>query len=69
MSDEEELEGSELGTKTYWDGVYSVEVKNFKSHGDVGEVWFGDDSLVRIINWIVKCDNINQTDAIIDIGN
>ena len=37
--DVEELEGSELGTKDYWDGRYDMEIRNYKSHGDVGEIW------------------------------
>ena len=26
-----------------------MEVENFKSHKDVGEVWFGEDSMDRVI--------------------
>lgn len=35
----EELNSSELGTKEYWDKSYDVEIKNYKNHGDVGEIW------------------------------
>lgn len=39
MESTEELSPSELGTKDYWDKSYAREIKNFKSHGDVGEIW------------------------------
>ncbi|XP_055379148.1 EEF1A lysine methyltransferase 2 [Condylostylus longicornis] len=63
----EELEGSELGTKEYWDTSYKNELKNYKSHGDVGEIWFDEDSQLRILNWILK-QNINTNSKIIDVG-
>jgi hypothetical protein len=28
-----------------------VEKKNFNEYGDVGEVWFGEDSALRIVRW------------------
>ena len=38
---------SKLGTKDYWDGAYEKENDNFDDHGDVGEVWFGEEAGVR----------------------
>ena len=38
---------SQLGTKDYWDGAYEKENDNFDDHGDVGEVWFGEEAGVR----------------------
>lgn len=35
---DEELSGCELGTKEFWENSYSNEIRNYKSHGDVGEV-------------------------------
>ncbi|XP_058067115.1 EEF1A lysine methyltransferase 2 [Anopheles bellator] len=65
----EELEGSELGTKDYWETSYAREIRNYKDHGDVGEVWFDEDSQNRIIAWIGRQeDNILADDAIIDLG-
>lgn len=64
----DELEGSELGTKDYWDKSYDTEIKNYHSHGDVGEVWFDEDSQIRVINWMLK-NNIPQNSQIIDLGN
>lgn len=63
----EELEGSELGTKDYWDKSYNTEIANYKSHGDVGEVWFDEDSQIRVINWMLKND-IPEASEIIDLG-
>lgn len=64
----QELEGSELGTKAYWDKSYNTEIGNYKSHGDVGEVWFDEDSQIRVINWMLK-DDIPKLSEIIDLGN
>lgn len=63
----EELEGSELGTKDYWEKSYNCEINNYKSHGDVGEVWFDEDSQIRVINWMLKND-IPSESKIIDLG-
>lgn len=63
----DELEGSELGTKEYWEKSYDTEIRNYKSHGDVGEVWFDEDSQLRIINWMLKKE-IPSDVSIIDLG-
>lgn len=66
MSDE--LDSSELGTQEYWDKRYKMEIDNFRSHGDVGEVWFGEDCIDRIIYWLDKSEWIGKDDSILDIG-
>ncbi|XP_046626397.1 EEF1A lysine methyltransferase 2 [Neodiprion virginianus] len=67
--DEQELDSSELGTQDYWDKTYSLEINNFKHHGDVGEVWFGEDSALRIVRWLsTKPELVASTDRIIDLG-
>nr|AEE63106.1 unknown [Dendroctonus ponderosae] len=63
---DEEMESSELGTLEYWQDRYKTEMRNFSSHGDTGEVWFGDDVVDRIINWIRS--NIPQSQSIVDVG-
>lgn len=68
MEQIEELNGSELGTKDFWDKSYEREIKNYKSHGDVGEIWFDEDSQIRVINWIMKQDDIKENDSFIDLG-
>lgn len=73
MTDQEtkqvdELEGSELGTKDYWDGRYDMEIRNYKSHGDVGEIWFDESSQDRIIRSITNKLEVSADERIIDIG-
>uniref|UniRef100_A0A182K278 Protein-lysine N-methyltransferase n=1 Tax=Anopheles christyi TaxID=43041 RepID=A0A182K278_9DIPT len=65
----EELEGSELGTRDFWESSYTREIANYRDHGDVGEVWFDEDSQNRIICWIARQeDEIKPDDSIIDLG-
>ncbi|CAL7945627.1 unnamed protein product [Xylocopa violacea] len=66
--DTEELEPSDLGTRDYWDRIYSEELDNFKEHGDVGEIWFGRNNTLKVIRWIATELNLNNDDKIIDIG-
>lgn len=63
-----ELPTSELGTKEYWDSSYQLELDNFKDHGDVGEVWFGEDSATRVARYLSTKSNIQSSDEIIDLG-
>ncbi|EEB08984.1 methyltransferase [Schizosaccharomyces japonicus yFS275] len=46
------LPPSELGTKSHWDSVYSLEVANLDEFSDEGEVWFGEEAEEKIIEWI-----------------
>lgn len=64
----EELDESELGTQEYWDKCYKSQVKNFRNHGDVGDVWFGEDSMDRVCRWIFKNETITKNSRIIDLG-
>ncbi|CAH0757677.1 unnamed protein product [Diatraea saccharalis] len=65
--EETELDSSELGTHSYWQQSYAKEIINFDDHGDTGDVWFGEDSAYRVIDWICKC-NIDKNSPIIDLG-
>ena len=67
----EELTPSQLGTKAYWDGCYEKEVDNFESHGDVGEVWFGEEAGVRAIRWLSEKEEegeISLEARVLDVG-
>lgn len=64
---DEELGGCELGTKEYWEDSYLTEINNYKAHGDVGEVWFDEDSQFRVIAWMGRND-IESESKIIDLG-
>ncbi|KAL3275532.1 hypothetical protein HHI36_020291 [Cryptolaemus montrouzieri] len=63
----EDLESSELGTKEFWEQRYDEEISNYENHGDPGEIWFGEDSVERVINWMLDC-NISKDFKILDLG-
>jgi SAM-dependent methyltransferase len=55
-------------THTYsWDTVYDRENDNFKEIGDIGEIWFGEDSVERMVEWVAENVTDPQT-RIIDLG-
>ncbi|XP_072946921.1 EEF1A lysine methyltransferase 2 [Epargyreus clarus] len=62
-----ELESSELGTQGYWQEVYTKEIDNYEDHGDPGDVWFGEDSAMRVIHWICNC-GVEKDTPIVDLG-
>lgn len=64
----EELGSCELGTKEYWDISYDKEINNYLAHGDTGEIWFEESQQFKIITWILKCDGIEESDSLIDLG-
>ncbi|XP_043269032.1 EEF1A lysine methyltransferase 2 [Venturia canescens] len=68
MSESEELNASELGTLDYWEKIYDREIENFKDHGDVGEVWFGEQNARKVVRYISKELDLSPTDKIVDIG-
>ncbi|KAI5892848.1 S-adenosyl-L-methionine-dependent methyltransferase [Schizophyllum commune H4-8] len=49
-----ELQPSKLGTKEHWDNVYSSELANFKEIGDEGEIWFGEESVEKMVDWALE---------------
>ncbi|CAO3572605.1 unnamed protein product [Mortierella alpina] len=60
---------SKLGTKDYWDKVYDREVINYKDHGDIGEIWFGEDSAVKMVDWVEEhYEDHKETCSILDLG-
>ncbi|KAI8093184.1 S-adenosyl-L-methionine-dependent methyltransferase [Halteromyces radiatus] len=65
--DPQDFEASALGTKAYWDTVYDRENTNFKEIGDIGEVWFGEDSVERMVDWVVDHIDNKQTN-VLDLG-
>ncbi|KAM3606326.1 uncharacterized protein V6R79_014379 [Siganus canaliculatus] len=58
---------SKLGTKEYWEDAYQKELETFKDIGDVGEIWFGEESMSRVLRWMDKA-KIPDDAAILDIG-
>ena len=66
-----EFAASKLGTKEYWDSCYDREIENFDDHGDVGEVWFGDEAAARVVTWLEDREQEGEIDLsspILDIG-
>ncbi|XP_050989489.1 EEF1A lysine methyltransferase 2 isoform X1 [Labeo rohita] len=64
---EDDFVPSKLGTKEYWDDAYKRELEAYKDIGDVGEIWFGEESMDRVIRWM-EAQNIPENAAILDIG-
>ncbi|KAJ1882797.1 Protein-lysine N-methyltransferase efm4, partial [Coemansia sp. S17] len=63
----ESFEASKLGRKDHWDSVYDREINTFRETGDIGEVWFGEDTAAKMVTWV--CNNIEDTEArILDVG-
>ncbi|XP_053731705.1 EEF1A lysine methyltransferase 2 isoform X1 [Synchiropus splendidus] len=58
---------SKLGTKQYWEDAYQKELETFKDIGDVGEIWFGEESMRRVLRWMEK-EKIPKNASILDIG-
>ncbi|KAL1932460.1 hypothetical protein VTP01DRAFT_8138 [Rhizomucor pusillus] len=65
--DQPDFETSELGTKAYWDAVYDRENTNFNEIGDIGEIWFGEESVQKMVQWV--CDHVTDPQSsIVDLG-
>ncbi|SHO80050.1 Similar to S.cerevisiae protein EFM4 (Lysine methyltransferase) [Malassezia sympodialis ATCC 42132] len=71
MAEVESLPESHLGTKEHWDQVYEREVKVYEDIGDEGEIWFGEDSVERMIRFLLEWIEENHGDKapyILDLG-
>ncbi|KAM4729663.1 EEF1A lysine methyltransferase 2 [Anableps anableps] len=64
---DDDFETSKLGTKEYWEEAYQKELETFKDIGDVSEIWFGEESMSRVLRWMDKA-KIPEDAAILDIG-
>ncbi|XP_032748308.1 EEF1A lysine methyltransferase 2 isoform X5 [Rattus rattus] len=58
---------SALGTREHWDAVYERELKTFQDYGATGEIWFGEESMYRVIRWMQK-HKIPLDASVLDIG-
>eukprot|EP00771_Trimastix_marina_P000930 gnl/Trimastix_PCT/1966.p2 GENE.gnl/Trimastix_PCT/1966~~gnl/Trimastix_PCT/1966.p2 ORF type:complete len:270 (-),score=44.59 gnl/Trimastix_PCT/1966:124-933(-) len=68
--EEEESEEyeSQLGKKEHWDSAYALELENFASHGDIGEVWFGEDTADKVVELIDTLPSVHKQTSFIDLG-
>ncbi|KIJ52547.1 hypothetical protein M422DRAFT_26127 [Sphaerobolus stellatus SS14] len=57
---------SKLGTKGHWDEVYDEEIQNFEELGEEGEIWFGEDSMEKMVEWTVA--NAPPPQKILEVG-
>ncbi|XP_036191501.1 EEF1A lysine methyltransferase 2 isoform X1 [Myotis myotis] len=58
---------SALGTREHWDAVYERELHTFQEYGDTGEIWFGEESVNRLLRWMQR-HKIPLDAAVLDIG-
>ncbi|XP_036121165.1 EEF1A lysine methyltransferase 2 [Molossus molossus] len=58
---------SALGTREHWDAVYERELHSFQEYGDTGEIWFGEESMSRLVRWMQEHE-IPLGAAVLDIG-
>ncbi|XP_027625898.1 EEF1A lysine methyltransferase 2 isoform X3 [Tupaia chinensis] len=65
--DEDGFVPSALGTREHWDAVYERELQTFQEYGDTGEIWFGEESMNRLIRWLQK-KKIPLDASVLDIG-
>ncbi|MCO5558249.1 hypothetical protein L7F22_011828 [Adiantum nelumboides] len=73
MADVEALPESRLGTKEYWDSTYERELKTYAEIGDEGEVWFGEEAVERMVDYLDEerneGDGIAEQPTVLDLGN
>ncbi|KAF4596234.1 hypothetical protein EYR40_008080 [Pleurotus pulmonarius] len=68
-TDDLEFKPSKLGTKDHWDKVYETELVNFEEIGDEGEVWFGQDSVEKMVDWALARVPPSEGTSILEIGS
>ncbi|KAF5327455.1 hypothetical protein D9619_004223 [Psilocybe cf. subviscida] len=68
MSNSEDFESSKLGTKEHWDNTYDEELANFEEIGDEGEIWFGSESVDKMVDWTVENVPPTANASILEVG-
>ncbi|KAE9391384.1 S-adenosyl-L-methionine-dependent methyltransferase [Gymnopus androsaceus JB14] len=64
-----EFEASKLGTKDHWDTVYAKELAVFEECGDEGEIWFGEESIDKMVQWAAEHVPSSDNPIILEIGS
>ncbi|KAJ7678929.1 S-adenosyl-L-methionine-dependent methyltransferase [Mycena polygramma] len=64
-----DLQPSKLGSKEHWDHVYETELANFQEHGDEGEIWFGLQSVEKMVKWALEYVPPSQNASILEVGS
>lgn len=68
MSTGTELHPSKLGTRAHWDSVYEEELTNFEELGDEGEIWFGVETVEKMVDWTVNNVPHTTNPSILEVG-
>ncbi|KAJ3993172.1 S-adenosyl-L-methionine-dependent methyltransferase [Lentinula boryana] len=64
-----EFESSKLGSKEHWDSVYARELASFREIGDEGEIWFGQQSIDKIVQWASQYVPPSDHPTILELGS
>ncbi|KAI0303787.1 S-adenosyl-L-methionine-dependent methyltransferase [Multifurca ochricompacta] len=64
-----EFEPSKLGIRAHWDHVYEREVANFEATGDEGEIWFGEGTVEKMVDWALENVPAATGPRILEIGS
>ncbi|KAJ3869003.1 S-adenosyl-L-methionine-dependent methyltransferase [Lentinula novae-zelandiae] len=64
-----EFESSKLGSKEHWDSVYARELASFREIGDEGEIWFGEESMYKMVQWTAEHVPSSDDPTILEIGS
>ncbi|KAK0193836.1 S-adenosyl-L-methionine-dependent methyltransferase [Armillaria mellea] len=64
-----DLQPSKLGNKEHWDDVYKTELENFDETGDEGEIWFGEESVEKMVEWTMENVPASLGPSILEIGS
>ncbi|KAJ6531917.1 S-adenosyl-L-methionine-dependent methyltransferase [Mycena capillaripes] len=64
-----DLQPSKLGSKEHWDSVYENELANFQEHGDEGEIWFGFQSVEKMVKWALEHVPPSLNASVLEVGS
>uniref|UniRef100_A0A8C1KGI7 EEF1A lysine methyltransferase 2 n=1 Tax=Cyprinus carpio TaxID=7962 RepID=A0A8C1KGI7_CYPCA len=64
---EDDFAPSKLVTKKYWDDAYKRELQTYKDIGDVGEIWFGEESMDRAKHGFSNLTGIDYSKAAVEL--
>ncbi|CAA7266967.1 unnamed protein product [Cyclocybe aegerita] len=64
-----ELHPSKLGTKEHWDDVYEEELRTFEEIGEEGEIWFGEESIEKMVEWSLENFPPAPDRSILEVGS
>ncbi|KAK7033225.1 protein-lysine N-methyltransferase EFM4 [Favolaschia claudopus] len=64
-----DLQPSKLGTKEHWDNIYHTELANFQENGDEGEIWFGVQSVDKMVKWALEHVPSSSNPSVLEIGS